>query len=498
MGTKARTGRFHFIARDFPVRAKFFAIFGETVSILLKDHSKQRRIRKEMANLNSSNASFLDKTFRLSENRTNAKTEIVAGITTFMTMAYILIVNPLTLSATGMDFGALFTATALSAIVATLVMAVYANYPFALAPGMGLNAFFAYTVVLGMGYSWQFALTAVFLEGIIFIILTFLNVREAIINAIPLALKKAVSVGIGLFIAFIGLVNAKVVVTGMFHVGDGKLDGIPVKLGHITSGAPLLALIGLVITGVLLAKRVKGALLLGILASTIIGIPMGVTQLPEGLKFVSAPPSLKPILFQFEWTNVFSVDMLIVLFTFLFVDMFDTVGTLVGVATKADMLDKEGKLPRAKQALFADAIGTTVGAMLGTSTVTTYVESASGVADGGRTGLTALSTAGMFTIALFLSPLFIMVPGAATAPALILVGLFMMSPIRDINFEDFTEAIPAFLAIIMMPLTYSIAEGIVFGMLSYVVLKVLTGKQRDVSPLMYILAVLFVIKIVVA
>lgn len=432
--------------------------------------------------------------FKLSENKTDVKTEVVAGITTFMTMAYILIVNPLTLSAAGMDFGALFTATALSAIVATLIMAFVANLPFALAPGMGLNAFFAFSVVLGMGVSWQFALTAVLLEGIIFIILTFLNVREAIINAIPLALKKAVSVGIGLFIAFIGLFNSGIVVTGMFHIGDGKLDGIPVKLGNVVSGSALLAIIGLLLTGFLLAKKVKGALLLGILATTIIGIPMGVTQLPDGLQFVSAPPSLKPILWQFDFSQVFSMRMLVVLFTFLFVDMFDTVGTLVGVATKADMLDENGKVPRAKQALFADAVGTTVGAMLGTSTVTTYVESASGVSEGGRTGLTALSTAGMFTIALFLSPLFIMIPSAATAPALILVGLFMMSPIRDINFEDFTEAIPAFLTIVMMPLSYSIAEGIVFGMISYVVLKTITGKSKDVSPLLYVLSVLFIVK----
>ncbi|KPU26313.1 guanine permease [Caloranaerobacter sp. TR13] len=438
----------------------------------------------------------MEKFFKLSENNTNIRTEITAGITTFMTMAYILIVNPLTLSATGMDFGALFTATALSAIIATLVMALYANYPFALAPGMGLNAFFAYTVVLGMGYSWKFALTAVFLEGIIFIILTFLNVREAIINCIPLNIKHAVSVGIGLFIAFIGLVNAGIVKTGMFHVGNDKLDGIIVKLGDITSGAPLLALIGLVITGVLLARNVKGALLIGIIVTTIIGIPMGVTQLPEGMKFISIPPSIAPIAFKFDFSNIFSLDMLIVLFTFLFVDMFDTIGTLVGVASKADMLDKEGKLPRAKQALFADALGTTVGAIFGTSTVTTYVESASGVAEGGRTGLTALTTAGMFAIALLFSPLFIMIPSAATAPVLILVGLFMMSPIKKIDLEDFTEAIPAFLTIIMMPLTYSIAEGIVFGIISYILLKLLTGKQREVSPIMYILGILFVLKFI--
>lgn len=439
------------------------------------------------------NQGFFEKTFKLSENNTNVKTELMAGITTFMTMAYILIVNPSTLSATGMDFGALFTATALSAIIATLVMAFFANLPFALAPGMGLNAFFAFTVVIGMQKSWQFALTAVFIEGVIFIILTFLNVREAIINSIPLNLKRAVSVGIGLFIAFIGLINAGVVTTGMFHVGDGKLDGIPVKLGNVTSGGPLLALIGLLITGILLAKGIKGALLIGILISTIIGIPMGVTNI-EGFKLVSAPPSLSPIWFKLDFSNAFSLDMLLVLFTFLFVDMFDTVGTLVGVATKADMLDKKGNLPRAKQALFADAVGTTAGALLGTSTVTTYVESASGVAEGGKTGLTALSTAGMFTIALVFSPVFIMIPGAATAPALILVGLFMMSPILEIDLNDFTESIPAFLAIIMMPLAYSIAEGIVFGMLSYVLLKSLTGKSKEVSPLMYIIAVLFILK----
>ncbi|SKC54983.1 NCS2 family permease [Maledivibacter halophilus] len=439
------------------------------------------------------NGGFFEKRFKLSDNNTDIKTEVTAGITTFMTMAYILIVNPLILSSAGMNSGAVFTATAVSAMIATLVMAFYANLPVALAPGMGLNAFFAYTVVLGMGYSWEFALTAVFLEGIIFIILTFLNIREAIINCIPLNLKRAVSVGIGLFIALIGLVNSGVITTGKFHVGDGKLDGLIVQLGKITSGDPLLALIGIVITGVLLAKGVKGALLIGILANTIIGIPMGVTSL-EGFKLISAPPSLSPILFKLDFSNIFSVDMLIVLFTFLFVDMFDTVGTLIGVATKADMLDEKGNLPNAKQALFADAVGTTVGALLGTSTVTAYVESASGVAEGGRTGLTALSSAGMFALALLFSPVFIMIPGAATAPALVLVGLFMMSPIKEIDLDDFTEAIPAFLAIIMMPLAYSIAEGIVFGMISYVILKLLTGKYRDVSPLMFIISIIFVFK----
>jgi AGZA family xanthine/uracil permease-like MFS transporter len=427
---------------------------------------------------------MLEKLFKLKENGTNTRTEIVAGITTFMTMAYILAVNPDILSATGMDKNALFTATALSAMVATLVMAVVARLPFALAPGMGLNAFFAFTVVLGMGYSWQFALTAVFLEGIIFLVLTVFNIRELIVNAIPLSMKHAVSAGIGLFIAFIGLQNAGVVVNN---------DATLVGLGDMGSPAVLVALGGIVLTAVLLALKVKGALLIGIFAATIAGIPAGVTHMPEG-HLVDAPPSLSPIFFKFDFTQVFTLDMLIVLFTFLFVDMFDTVGTLVGVTSKAGMLDKEGRVPRVKQALFADSIGTTVGAMLGTSTVTTYVESASGVAEGGKTGLTSLTTAALFLIALFFAPLFTMVPPAATAAALVLVGFFMMSPILKINFDDFTEAIPAFITIIVMPLTYSIAEGIVFGMLSYVLLKILTGKFKDVTVVMLVLAVLFILK----
>lgn len=426
--------------------------------------------------------------FKLKEHNTDVKTEILAGITTFMTMAYILAVNPLILSETGMDKGGVFTATALSAVIATLIMALYAKYPFALAPGMGLNAFFAYTVVLEMGYSWQFALTAVFIEGIIFILLSFVKAREAIFDAIPINLKKAVSVGIGLFIAFIGLNSAGIVVQG---------EGVPLALGAINEPEALLALIGLIITGVLLAKNVKGALLIGIIATTVIGIPMGVTILPEGGKIISLPPSLSKVAFQFEWHNIFTKDMIIVVFTFLFVDIFDTIGTLTGVASKANMLDEEGKLPRVSKALFADAVGTIGGACLGTSTVTTFVESASGVAEGGRTGLTALSTAGMFALSLLFAPLFTMVPSSATGPALILVGLFMMSPIKEIDLDDFTEAIPAFLTIIMMPLAYSIAEGIVFGMLSYVVLKLLTGKGKEVSLVMYILSILFIIRFMI-
>jgi AGZA family xanthine/uracil permease-like MFS transporter len=427
---------------------------------------------------------MFEKFFNLKENKTSVRTEVIAGITTFMTMAYILAVNPDILSATGMDKSAVFTATALSAIAGTLVMALWAKLPFALAPGMGLNAFFAFTVVLGMGYSWQFALTAVFLEGIIFLILTFFNVREVIVNAIPMNLKHAISAGIGLFIAFIGMQS-----TGLIVNSDATL----VALGDMGSHTVWITLFGLVLIGVLLAFKVRGALLIGIFAATVVGIPLGVTFLPETSWFV-LPPSIEPIAFKFEFSSIFTIDMLIVLFTFLFVDMFDTVGTLIGVASKADMIKKDGALPRAKQALFADAIGTTIGSMLGTSTVTTYVESASGVSEGGRTGLTALTTAAMFFLALFLAPLFLMVPAAATAPALILVGSFMMSPILKINFDDYTESIPVFLTIIMMPLAYSIAEGIVFGMLAYVALKLLSGKTKDVSWVMYILTVLFVMK----
>jgi AGZA family xanthine/uracil permease-like MFS transporter len=427
---------------------------------------------------------MLESFFKLKENKTTVKTEILAGITTFMTMAYILAVNPDILSATGMDKHALFSATALSAFVATMVMALVAKLPFALAPGMGLNAFFAFTVVLGMGHTWQFAITAVFLEGIIFLILTAFNIRELIVNAIPIPLKHAVSAGIGLFIAFIGLQNAGIITNN---------DAVLVGLGDMSSPAVLIAMGGVILIGVLLALKVKGALLIGIFAATIVGLPFGVTHMPEG-NLVDVPPSLAPIFWKFDFANMFSFDMLIVLFTFLFVDMFDTVGTLVGVSSKAGMLDENGKVPRVKQALFADSIGTFVGAILGTSTVTTYVESASGVAEGGKTGLTSLTTAVLFLIALFFAPVFTMVPAAATAPALILVGFFMMSPILKIDFDNYTDSIPAFVTIIAMPLTYSIAEGIVFGMLSYVLLKLLTGKTKDVSVVMIVLAILFILK----
>lgn len=429
---------------------------------------------------------FLEKSFHLKEHKTSAKTEIIAGFTTFMTMAYILAVNPGILGETGMDSGAVFTATAISAFIATLVMAFFANYPFALAPGMGLNAFFAFSVVLGMGHTWQFALTAVFLEGIIFIILTFTNVREAIVRSIPKNIKQAISVGIGLFIAFIGLGGAGIVVQG---------QGIPLDLGDVTSPSAIVCLFGLIVIGVLLVKKVRGAILIGILCSTILGYFLGVTKLPES-GFLSTPPSLAPIFMKFEWNNILSLDMLIIMITFLFVDMFDTIGTLVGVATKANLVDEEGNLPGAKKALFADAVGTTFGAILGTSTVTTYVESAAGVAEGGRTGLTALVAAIFFLISLLLSPIFLAIPSAATAPALIAVGLFMMSPIKSIDFDDWTEALPAFLTIIMMPLAYSIAQGIVFGIIAYALLKLLTGRVKEASPIVYILAVLFILKLV--
>lgn len=425
--------------------------------------------------------------FKLKENNTNFKTEVLAGITTFMTMAYILVVNPGILSQAGMDFGAVFTATALATIITTLFIGLYAKLPFAAAPGMGLNAFFAFTVVKGMGYSWQFALTAVLLEGIIFILLTVFNVREAIINCIPINIKRAISVGIGLFIAFIGLDNAKIVV----HQEGSTI----VSLGKLTDPFTMLAIIGITITAILLARRVKGALLIGILVTTLIGIPMGITKLPASI--VSMPPSLRPTFAQFEWTHVLSKDMLVVLFVFLFMDMFDTIGTLVGVATKANMIDEKGNVPRAKNALLADAIGTTLGAVFGTSAVTAYVESASGVAEGGRTGLTAVSTAVMFIIAMFLSPLFLMIPSPATAPALILVGLFMLEPIKEIDLTDFTEGIPAFITMIIMPLSYSIADGIAFGMISYVVINLFAGKAKKIHFATYIISILFILKFII-
>lgn len=442
---------------------------------------------------------FLEKQFRLKDSNTNVRTEFVAGLTTFMTMAYILVVNPTILSEAGMDWGAVFTATVIASIIGTVSMALLANYPFALAPGMGLNAFFTYTVVLQMGHPWQYALTAVFIEGVIFLVLSLFNVREAIFDAIPMNLKKAVSAGIGLFIALIGLLNAGVVTTGkiIYDAAGAPImleGGLTIQLGNITQPGVLLTLIGILLTGILLALRVKGALLIGILATTLIGIPMGITHMPE--KVASMPPSIAPVFFKMQWKDIFSPEMLLVVFSFLFVDVFDTVGTLVGVSSKAKMLDENGKLPKVKQALLADAIGTVGGAMLGTSTVTTFVESSAGVASGGRTGLTSIFTAAFFALALFLSPLFAIIPAQATAPVLVLVGLFMMSSVKDLDFDDMTEAIPAFLTIVMMPFAYSIADGIVFGMVSYTLLKLFTGRYKEVSWIMYALTVLFVLKFI--
>ena len=458
---------------------------------------------------------MLEKVFKLSENKTDAKTEILAGITTFMTMAYILAVNPSILSATGMDSGAVFTATALAAFIGTLLMAIFANYPFALAPGMGLNAYFAYTVVLGMGYSWEYALTAVFAEGIIFILLSATNVREAIFNAIPQNLKAAVSVGIGLFIAFIGLQNAKIVIGGstllqLFSVDKyNEVNGVSASFNNVGITV-LLAIIGIIVTGILVVKNIKGNILWGILITWLLGIICQFTVLyvPNAdLGFYSllpdfsnglSIPSLSPIFCKLDFSGIFSLNFIVILFAFLFVDLFDTIGTLIGVSAKADMLDENGKLPRIKGALMADAVATTVGAVIGTSTTTTFVESASGVSEGGRTGLTSVTTAILFGLSLFLSPIFLAIPSFATAPALVIVGLYMLTNVTNIDFNDMSEAIPCYVCIIAMPFFYSISEGISMGVITYVALNLITGKAKEkkVSILMYVLAVLFVLKYV--
>ena len=456
---------------------------------------------------------MLAKVFRLKENGTNARTEIIAGITTFMTMAYILAVNPSVLADAGMDQGAVFTATALAALIGTLLMAFCANYPFALAPGMGLNAYFAYTVVLGMGYRWEVALTAVFIEGIIFIVLSLTNVREAIFNAIPQNLKAAVSVGIGLFIAFIGLQNAKIVIGGstllqLFSVeGYNEVNGVEASFQD-AGITVLLAVIGILITGFLVIKNVKGNILWGILITWILGIICQFTGLyvpnPELGFYGLLPdfssglsiPSLSPIFAKLEFSGIFSLEFLVVIFAFLFVDMFDTIGTLIGVSSKANMLDENGRLTNIRGALLADAIATTAGAVLGTSTTTTFVESASGVSEGGRTGLTAVTTAILFGLALFLSPIFLAIPSFATAPALVVVGFYMLTNVVNIDFNDVSEALPCYICIGAMPFFYSISEGISMGVISYVVLNVMTGKAKEkkISLLMYVLAVLFVLK----
>ena len=451
----------------------------------------------------------LEKLFHLEENHTDVRTEVMAGITTFMTMAYILAVNPSILSASGMDSGAVFTATALASAIATLLMAALSNYPFVLAPGMGLNAYFAYTVVLSMGYTWEMALAAVFVEGIIFLALSMTNVREQIFNSIPMNLKYAVSAGIGLFIAFIGLQNAHIVVdsatlVGMYSFKASVANGMFSSEGITV----LLALIGVLITGVLLVKGVKGNILWGILITWALGIVCQLTGLyqinPEAGFYSLLPdfsngisiPSLAPTFMKMDFSRVASLDFLVVMFAFLFVDMFDTLGTLIGVASKANMLDAQGRLPRIRGALLSDSVGTAVGAVLGTSTTTTFVESASGVAEGGRTGLPAVVAAILFALSLFLSPIFLAIPSFATAPALIVVGFLMLTSILKVNFEDYTEAIPAYVAVIAMPFMYSISEGIAMGIISYVVINLVTGKakEKNITPLMYVLAVLFVLK----
>lgn len=424
----------------------------------------------------------LEKIFGFKSETMVIKKEVLGGITTFLTMAYILAVNPSILSAAGMDAGGVFTATVVSAILATLIMALYAKMPFVLAPGMGLNAFFAYTIVITMGYSWQFALTAVLIEGIIFILLTITGLRQKIVDSMPLLLRRSISPGIGLFIAFIGLKNAGIV---------SSSEATFVTIGDLHTPEVLLACFGIILSAVLLVRRVTGALLIGILVTAAIGIPMGITKF-SGV--VDVPPSLSPVFCQFEWAKICSVDMVICVITFLFIDMFDTIGTLIGVSNRAGMVDENGNIPRMKQAFMADAIGTAAGAVLGTSTVTTYVESASGVNVGGRCGLTSFTAAICFALALFFAPIFLAIPSQATAPALVLVGVMMMHDIRKVNFTEYFSAIPCFICIIIMPLTYSISDGILLGLISWVVINSFAGNWKQINIGSYILAALFIAK----
>jgi AGZA family xanthine/uracil permease-like MFS transporter len=427
---------------------------------------------------------MLEKLFGFNPKETTIRTEIMAGVTTFLTMAYILAVNPSILGETGMDKGALFTTTVLMSALPTIFMALYAKLPLALAPGMGLNAFFAYTVCLIMGYSWQFALTAVFLEGLVFLLLTVTNLREKIVDVIPPALKTAISAGIGLYIAFIGLKNAEVIVDNPATL---------VSLGKLTSGSGLLGIIGIAITSVLLVRNVKGALLIGILATTLIGIPMGITQLNG---FFSVPPTIEPIFLKFEWSQVCTAEMATIVFTLLFVDLFDCIGTVIGVTTRANMIDADGKIPGLKKVFMVDSVSTAAGAMMGTSTVAVYVESAAGVNEGGRTGLTSFTTGCCFLLALFFAPFFLAIPAAATAPVLVLVGLMMMSNIWKVDFFDYKESIPAFICMIFMPLAYSISDGILLGHLAYVIINFFSGNRKSLTPGMYVLAVIFVLKFI--
>ncbi len=427
---------------------------------------------------------MLEKLFGFDKRTMSLKKEVIGGITTFLTMAYILAINPLILADAGMDKGAIFTVTALASVVATLVMSLYAKMPFALAPGMGLNAFFAYTVVLTMGYSWQFALTAVFIEGLIFLLLTITGLRQMIVRSIPMALNRAIAPGIGLFIAFIGLQSAGIVMPN---------DTTMVTMGDLSQPSVQLALIGVLICAVLMLRNVTGALLIGILATALIGIPMGITHF-DGV--MAAPPSIEPIVMKMEWSKVLTWDMVVCVFTFLFIDMFDTLGTLLGVGNQAGMIDKNGQIKDLNKALMADAVGTTVGAMLGTSTVTTYVESAAGVNAGGRSGFTSFVTAMCFLLAILFAPLFLNIPAQATAPVLILVGVMMMAGVRNIDFTDYIDAIPCFITMILMPLTYSISDGIMGGVIAYVLLRVLSGKKEGLNIAVCALAVIFVLRYV--
>lgn len=428
---------------------------------------------------------MLEKLFKLKQNNTTVRTEILAGIITFLTMSYILAVNPQILGETGMDRGALFTTTAVAAIAGTLFMALIANVPLAQAPGMGLNNFFAFSVVIAMGHTWQFALTGVLLSGFCFMLLTIFNIRKIIVDNIPVGLKNAIPIGIGLFITIIGLKSAGIVTPNQFTL---------VQLGNMADPNVWIAVLGLIVIAVLLVKKVHGAILIGIVISTIFAGILGLIQLPQG-SWITLPPSIEPIFFKFEWSSIFTFDMLIVVFTFLMVNIFDAMGTLIGVISKIGKSEKDGSFPQLQKALFADALGTFVGALLGTSPNTSYVESASGVAAGGRTGLTSVSTTLMFVLALFFAPIFLMVPAAATAPALIIIGLFMMSSVADIDFKEISEGFPAFVTIIFMPFTYSIANGIIFGMLAFTIVKLLSGKVKDVSLTMYVLTLFFLIKL---
>ena len=425
---------------------------------------------------------MLKKIFGFDSATMTVKKEVIGGITTFLTMAYILAVNPVILHDAGMDQGAVFTATVISAAFATLLMAIYAKLPFVLAPGMGLNAFFAYTIVLTMYYSWQFALTAVFIEGIIFILLTVSGLRQKIVDSMPLVLRRAISPGIGFFIAFIGLKSAGIVTPN---------DATLVSLGDLHDPAVLLACFGILFSAILMVRKVTGALLIGILATTLIGIPIGVTRFSS---IFDMPPSLSPIFFKFEWKNVLSIDMAVCVLTFLFIDMFDTIGTLIGVSNRAGMVDEKGNIPRLRQALMADAVGTTVGAMLGTSTVTTFVESSSGVNVGGRSGLTAFTASICFLLALFLAPFFMAIPPEATSPALILVGVSMMLDVKKLHIEEYIDAIPSFICILLMPMTYSISDGILLGLISYVLIRLCAGRWRDLNIGMCVLTILFILK----